>query len=306
MKTVAVVVLNWKTPSLTIDTVNSLLKITHPGFKYHIYLVDNGSPDDSYKIFLKKFSGHKDISTFNTGQNLGYVDGNNFGIKKALRKKFDYVMVINNDVLVKKDFLTILFDFLENNPDYGLVGPKIYFAPGHEFHRQRYSPQDLGKVIWSVGGTIDWRNIYGSNLAIDEVDHGQFTKLNSGIDYLSGCCLLIRSAVFDKIGLFDSRYFMYMEDADFSHKAKSAGYKIACLPDSVIWHINSGSSDRGSIHDYFLTRNRLLFGFGYASLRTKLALFRDSLRILFTSPQIWQRYGVRDYYLGKFGKGSYK
>jgi GT2 family glycosyltransferase len=78
-------------------------------------------------------------------------------------------------------------------------------------------------------------------------------------------------------------------------------------PQSVIWHLNAGSSGSGSsLHDYFLTRNRLKFGFKYTKFRTKLALFRESLRILFKSPSSWQKRGVIDFYLGVSGKGSWQ
>lgn len=306
MKRIAIIVLNWKTPKLTIDTINSLLKINHSSFKYHIYLVDNGSPDDSVSQFLTKFKNNSQISIVQTGSNLGYVEGNNFGIKEAQKKDYDYYLIINSDVEVQSDFLKVLMDFMEANPEYGIVGPKIYFAPGFEFHKDRYTKSQLGKVIWSFGSKMDWNNIYGSNYQIDIVDTGQFTTVNSNIDYLTGCCLLIKKDVIKDIGYFDPKYFMYLEDTDYSLRAQKAGYHIACVPESVIWHLNSGSSGRGSIHDYFLTRNRLLFGFRYASIRTKFALFRDSLRIFFTSPFVWQKYGVVDYYLHRFGKGRWQ
>lgn len=306
MKKIAVVVLNWKTAKLTTDTVNSLLKIKHPDFNFKIFIIDNGSRDGSVEHFKQQFGGNKQIAIYDTGANLGYVDGNNFGIKIALRENHDYVLVINSDVIVKPDFLQIMYDYLEKHQDYGLVGPKIYFAPGFEFHKDRYIAKELGKVIWSAGGIIDWSNVYGTNFGMDEVDHGQFDQIRSNVDYLSGCCLLIRSAVFQKVGLFDSRYFMYSEDAEFSRRLLAAGIRIAYLPNAIVWHFNSGSSGRGPLHDYFLTRNRLIFGFQYSRWKTKFALFRDSLRILLFSPYLWQKYGVRDYYLKKFGKGSWK
>jgi len=306
MDKISIIVLNWRTPVLTIDTVYSLLKIEHPNFKYKIFIIDNGSGDGSVEQFTKEFSNNRLVSIHDTGSNLGYVDGNNYGINIALKEKPDYVLVINSDVIVKKDFLSILHNFLVDNKDYGMVGPKIYFAPGYEFHKERYGVKEKGRVFWSVGGKIDWQNVYGSNLGIDEVDHGQYDTNNPNVDYLSGCCLLIRTEVIKEIGPFDSRYFMYSEDADYSRKVLKHGYKIAYIWKSVLWHVNSGSSDRGPIHDYFLSRNRLLFGFRYCSLRTKFALFRDSIKIFFTSPYPWQRIGVRDFYINRLNKGSWK
>lgn len=306
MDYISIIVLNWRTPTLTIDTVYSLLKIDHSNFKYKIFIIDNGSGDGSVDQFKKEFFDNRLISIHDTGSNLGYVDGNNYGIDIAIKEKPDYVLVINSDVIVKKDFLSVLHGFLDENKGYGLVGPKIYFAPGYEFHKERYTEKEKGKVFWSVGGKIDWQNVYGSNLGIDEVDRGQYDTNNSTVDYLSGCCLLIRTSVIKEIGPFDSRYFMYSEDADYSRKILKHGHKIAYVWKSVLWHVNSGSSGRGPIHDYFLTRNRLLFGFRYCSLRTKFALFRDSIKIFLTSPYPWQRIGVRDFYINRLKKGSWK
>ena len=101
---------------------------------------------------------------------------------------------------------------------------------------------------------------------------------------------------------------MYLEDADFCQRAKKAGFKLAYVPEAKIWHINSGSSKTGGdLQNYFLTRNRLLFGFRYAKLKTKLALIKESIIQLF-NPSIskWQKIAIRDFYFNKLGKGSWQ
>jgi len=105
---------------------------------------------------------------------------------------------------------------------------------------------------------------------------------------------------------FDERFFMYYEDDDLSMRAKKADFEIWYVPKAKIWHESAGSSGPGSdLHDYFLTRNRMLFGMRYASWRTKFALVRESFRFLLKGRE-WQRKGVRDYYLGRLGKGSWE
>jgi GT2 family glycosyltransferase len=302
---VAIIILNWKQPQLTIDTVSSFLKIKHPDFDYQIILIDNGSPDDSVKIFQKNFGTHPAVTLLRTTSNLGYVGGNNFGIKYGLDKKFDYFLIVNNDVLVDPDFLEILINEINKNPR-SLLAPKIYFAPGYEYHRHRYSKKDLGKVIWAIGGILDWQNIYGSNLGIDEVDIGQYDQNPPAPDFISGCCFLVNRQFFEDVGLFDEKYYLYLEDADLSRRALKLGYRLVVVPESKIWHVNSGSSSAGSLlHDYFLTRNRLLFTLRYAGLRTKFAVFRESLRHLLIGRN-WQKRGVIDFYLGRLNKGSWK
>ncbi len=301
MKKIAIIVLNWKQPKLTVETIISLLKINHSSFTYEIVLVDNGSPDDSLKIFNKKYKNNKLIKILNTKSNLGYI-GNNFGIKYALDNNFDFIVLLNNDVLVDPNFLE---ELLKESNHYDILGPKIYFAPGFEFHKDRYQKKDLGKVIWSLGGQMDWNNIYGSNISIDKVDRGQFDKINENIDFISGCCLMASRGVFETIGLLDKNYFMYLEDVDFCQRAKKSNLKLACIPKSIIWHVNSGSSKSGGdLHDYFITRNRIYFAYKYASLRTKFAIFRESLKTLFNQSK-WRRQAVIDVYKHKMNKGSW-
>lgn len=302
MKSVAIIILNWKQPQLTVDTIDSVLKIKHPNFDYKIILVDNGSPDDSVKIFKEKYQKNNLVKILESGFNLGYAGGNNFGINYALKKDFDYLMVLNNDVLVDPEFTKELVNKLSI---YDIVGPKIYFAPGYEYHKDRYQQKDLGKVIWSMGGQMDWDNIYGSNIDIDKVDHGQFSEINSNIDFISGCCFLAKREVFEKIGTFDKNYFMYLEDVDFCHRAKLAGFTLACIPKSIIWHVNSGSTKGpGHLQNYFITRNRMFFAYKYAKPRTKFAIFRESFKFLFKSK--WQRLAVIDFYLKRMEKGSWQ
>lgn len=304
MNHVGIVVLNWNQPKLTIDTITSLLKIKHQNFNFSIYIVDNSSTDSSLSLFNKKYSKNSAISIISTKSNLGYVGGNNLGIKKALSNHCDHILIINNDVLVDPDFLQNLYEFSSNNKRIGILGPKIYFAKGREFHLNRYSPHQLGKIIWSAGGTIDWKNVLGSNIGVDEYDHGQYEQINFNVDFLSGCCLFIASEVFFTIGLFNENYFMYLEDVDFCLKTKQAGYQIAYLPTSQIWHLNAGSSGSGSqLHDYYITRNRLLFGFRYANFRAKFALFRESIKFVL-SQNLIKRRAVLDFYSGHLGKAS--
>jgi GT2 family glycosyltransferase len=301
MKKIAIIVLNWKQPKLTTETIDSLLRIKHPSFNYKIILVDNGSPDDSLKIFNKKYKKNNLIKILDTKANLGYV-GNNFGINYALKNNFDFIVLLNNDVLVDPNFLE---ELLKESKNYDLLGPKIYFAPGFEFHKDRYQKKDLGKVIWSLGGQIDWNNVNGSNIDIDKVDNGQFEKIKENVDFLSGCCLMASRNVFETIGLLDKNYFMYLEDVDFCQRAKRSNFKLACIPKSIIWHVNSGSSSGGDLHNYFITRNRIYFAYKYANLRTKFAIFRESLKILFDKSK-WRRQAVIDVYKHKMNKGSWQ
>jgi hypothetical protein len=302
---VAVVVLNWQQPKLTIDCLNSLLSVKSNKFELHTILIDNGSTDTSVSQFQRLFEANPTVTLVFNQSNLGYVEGNNVGLKLALTNNYDYVVVLNNDTQVDPNFLNPLIEFSTKHQNRYLLGPKIYFARGFEYEKT-YKPSQLGKVIWSLGGIIDWANLYGSNLHIDQVDSGQFEKPITQLDFISGCCLFIPRRILTQISQFDPKFFLYLEDADYCQKSLRASFKLAVIPKSVIWHYNSGSSGASSnLHHYFLSRNRLLFGFRYASLKTKLHLFLQSLSYLFNPPSAWHRQAIIDYYTGRLAQGSW-
>jgi GT2 family glycosyltransferase len=300
---VFVIVLNWNQPKLTIECVDSLQKLKIKDIDLKIVLVDNGSTDDSVSQFRSLRPKNFGIEIMETNQNLGFAGGNNFGVKYALDKNADYILVLNNDTNVDSNLLANLLKTTEKDKTIGAISPKIYFAKGYEFQK-KYTKKQLGNVIWYAGGKMDWNNIYGSNRGVDEVDKKQFDK-QTETDFATGACVLYKSKALSEIGLFDEKYFMYLEDADLSQRMKLKGYKVIYEPSAKLWHKVAQSSSIGSsLNDYFISRNRLIFGFRYAKLRTKLALIRESVK-LFIKGRHWQAVGIRDFYIRKFGKGSW-
>ena len=193
---------------------------------------------------------------------------------------------------------------MEKDRGIGILGPKIYFAPGFEFHKDRCKKEEQGKVIWYAGGKIDWKNVYCSHRGVDEVDQGQYGRQEE-TDFVSGCCMMIRKEVFEKIGLLDKKYFLYLEDVDFCIRAKRAGFRVVYTPKVHLWHKNAASSEKpgSKIHQYYQTRNRLYFGFRYAPLRSKLALFRESIKFILKNNI--KRKACFDFYSGRFGYGEF-
>ncbi|MBI2594623.1 glycosyltransferase family 2 protein [Candidatus Curtissbacteria bacterium] len=293
---IAIVVLNYNGLADTLECLESLKKLKKDGFEIITIVVDNNSQDGSPGTFSKL----RRIVFIKNNQNLGYSGGNNVGIKLALRRGADYILILNNDTLVDQD---LLVNLTRATKYADIICPKIYFAPGFEFHKDRYPKSDQGRVIWYAGGRIDWQNILGIHFGVDKVDHRQFSKRKE-IDLATGACFLAKRKVFEKIGFFDEKYFLYLEDMDFCVRAKKAGFKILFEPKAVLWHKNASSAGgSGSpLQDYYITRNRLLFAFKYASIRTKLAVFRQTLSQIGNSTK---RQAFLDFLKGKFGPGSF-
>lgn len=306
---VCVIILSWNRKNDTLETIRSLSESNINGFSMEIYVVDNGSSDGSaqeIKKLFREIENSEKLSTKITelDSNFGFAGGNNVGMRDALKRGFAYVALLNDDTIVDKNLLGNMVKEHKRFPDAGAISPKIYFAKGFEFQK-KYKESELGKVFWYAGGDIDWNNVYGSNHGVDEVDKGQFNEVRE-TDFATGCFVMYKAKALKTVGFYDEKYFAYMEDADHAQRLKSNGWKILYSPKCVMWHKVSQSSGIGSdLNDYFLTRNRMRFGMNYASLRTKFALLRESIKLLLIGRN-WQKIGVRDYYLGRWGKGSWK
>ncbi len=300
MRRVGIVILHFSHKDLTSKCLDSVAKLQISGFELQTIVVNN-NPKENLSSLKEKFPK---ITLLESPKNLGFAGGNNLGIKKALKNKADFILILNNDTLLDKNLLVSLLKTAESKKQSGIIAPKIYFAPDHEFHHDRYQTQERGKVIWYAGGLIDWQNIICSHRGVDEVDHGQYDML-SETDFASGCAMFVKKEVFNQIGLIAEDYFLYMEDVDFCQRAKEAGFKIFYEPKAKLWHINAGSSAVGSeLQDYYLGRNRLIFGLRYASLKTKLCLIKESLFLLYKG-RVWQKTAIKDFYLRKFSQGSW-
>ncbi len=297
MRHVSIIIVNWNGIGDTCVALDSIQKLHTKDIHLDTFVVDNGSTNDSVAVLKKKYPW---VHLLEAGKNLGFTGGNNVGIKAALNTGSDLVWLLNNDTYIHPDSIYLLDAF--KDPKVGVAGSKIYFANGHEYHKDRYSASDRGKVFWYAGGRIDWLNMYASHRGVDEVDHGQYDKIEK-TDFVTGCSMMIRREVFDRIGTLDNAYYLYLEDVDFCLRAKRAGFDLVYFPKSVVWHVNAGSTGGpgNPVHEYYQTRNRLLVGMRYAPIRTKIALIKESLRFLFQGSEI-KRQAIRDALFGRWGK----
>ncbi len=277
MKKVGVVILNYKVREQTIKCVDSVRQSTYQNLE--IIVVDNNS-QDQIEIDLK------DVRFIQTGENRGYSGGNNIGIKKALDLGCDYIFVLNPDTVIEKDTIKILVETAEKE-NAGIVGPKIYFKNN--------------KTIWYAGGIFDKANVLGHHRGMDEKDEGRYDKVEE-TDFVTGAAIMIKKEVLEKVGLFDEKYFLYLEDVDLCLRAKKAGFKILYIPGAEVFHENAKSTGLGSpIQDYYITRNRMYFASKYLPLRTRFALFREGVKNIKTPAR---RKALIDFLSHKLGKGN--
>lgn len=296
MPGVIIIVLNWNGLADTLECLESLARLDYPD--YEVVVVDNGSTDGSVKTIRAHFPA---VGILENGENLGYAEGNNVGIRFALSRGAEYIFVLNNDTLVDSQALSGLVDVAIAHPEAGFLGPKVY-------HRE--SPQ----VIQSAGGMFNkyWESCYRG---MDEIEQGQFEEL-MGVDFVCGCAVLVSRRVIEQIGLLDPRFFLYREDIDWCYRATRAGFRVLYVPSAKVWHrsphIREAELPRTT---YYMARNALLFlaknGLGPTEIG-KVLIFRQLRPLLsWTIKPKWRHKrrnrdallrGITDFFRGKFGQ----
>jgi GT2 family glycosyltransferase len=179
-------------------------------------------------------------------QNFGYPEGNNIGMRYALKASADYVLLLNNDTVVDKHFLTELVRAADTDASIGVIGPKICWY-------------DAPNVIQSTGARIDfWTGritILNAGKKDDEISHFAVDKLLPA-DFVSGSCFLIKRKVIEEVGTLDPTYFCYGEDLDWCVRISRAGYRVICDLNSKIWHKkNVSTSQVKRFTEYYPHRN---------------------------------------------------
>jgi len=265
MNKLAIVTVLYENYTILPDFFTSFEKQTSDNF--HIFLVDLS--------INKKQTKLPSFVTLLPGMNKGYAYGVNLGIKEALSKQFSRFCVINCDVYVASRFVESVSQSLDKHRS-SLIGGKIYYASGYEYHKTRYSQKERGTVLWYAGGKNDWENCLTLHRGVDEVDINKYKKFER-TDFITGCLMCFDESVVSKIGLWDESYFLYYEDADYCERAKHAGIALYYDPAIILWHKNAQSTEGSgsTIHTIYQKKNQLKFGLKYAPLRTKIHLIKN-------------------------------
>ncbi len=223
---VAAVVLNWNGGDENLVCLESLF--AEGDALERVIFVDNGSCDGSWERALAAFP---QIELLRNARNTGYGAGNNLGIAAALAHGVDFVLLVNNDVVVPKGTVARLVRELESDPKIGIVGPRVLY---------RENPSR----VWAAGGMVTWRQNLTTLLGFDEADAPKW-RATRDVDYVIGCTMLVRRTVFDAIAGFDAEFFAYSEDADFCLRARAAGFGSRVVGEVATLHSVSSATGGG-------------------------------------------------------------
>jgi GT2 family glycosyltransferase len=319
---VTIIIINWNNWKDTIECLESLYQIIYPNYQVILVdnASDDGSMEkikkfcegklnikseffdykfDNKPIFfhcllekelksfkhenIDKLNYKKDILVIKNEDNYGFARGNNIGVEFALKNfKSDYILLLNNDTVVDKNFLTELVKIGQKNEKIGFLGPKTYY----------YDNGGRKDIISFAGGLLNLYKGMPKVLGYQEIDRGQCDVVST-VDYVEGSCILINKEIFEKIGFLDTSYFAYWEEADLCKRGFEIGYKSVYVPKSEIWHKVSTSFNNSS-RLYYYSRNKikfmkknagrseyvsfLLYFFGYGFWITNCCYFYSALK----------------------------
>lgn len=218
----------------------SCLKSIHEntkGIKYEVIIADDVSSDET-----KKISDYiKNIRIIKNKKNLGFLLNCNNAAKEAKGK---FILFLNNDTNVQKDWLKYLIDLIESDKKIGMVGSKLIYEDGRL--------QEAGGIIWNDAS--GWN--YGR---LDDPEKPEYNYVKE-VDYISGASIMIRRDLWNAIGGFDERYVpAYCEDSDLAFEVRKKGYKVMYQPKSVVVHfegISNGTDTNSGIKSYQVTNNK--------------------------------------------------
>jgi len=274
-KKASIIIVNWNGKKYLKNCLEAVFNQTYKNFE--VIMVDNGSKDGSVEFVKNNFSKVKIIKL---KENTGYAKGNNYGIKEAIKdNNVEYLVLLNNDTIVNKNWLNELVKTARSGKNIGMVSSKSLF-------------QD--EQVQTIGLSIE-KNVHGYkeggiSIGYNE-DSDKFNK-EKEIFAPSGVSALYKREVIEKIGLFDEDYFCYAEDLDLGIRARLAGYKCIYNPKSQLIHLHSKTSGFGSSFKAFYTKRNAYF----------IAIKYFTLYYLVTFP-------FRDFYLNVkhiFIKNDYK
>jgi len=265
------------------DVISALKKITYPKDRIELVIVDNPHPEHGLSMRLLEervlpLSGNElpHVTLLPQSQNLGFAGGNNVGIQWALENNFDYIYFHNNDGFVAANFLEPLVEAMESDIKVGAVQSLLMLYPETD-------------LLNSSGNSFHYLGLgFCNNLRVKK-DSIKFDKVFETA-YSSGAAILMRADLLRQFGLWDSDFFMYHEDVEYSLRLKIAGYKIVVASDSLFYH--KYSFGRNQIKFYYIERNRfgvmlMFFRWPTLLLLAPMGLILEVGLLLFAMKQGW-------------------
>jgi len=199
-----------------------------PSVEHEVIVVDNASQDGSPEMVAAEFPQARLLTL---PKNVGFAAGANRGIKDA---GGEAIVLLNPDSELKEDVFGPMLTYLRDNPDIGILAPKLRDEDGSlQLSCRRFPTFSVALFNrYSLLTRLLPRNRFSARYLLTDWDHSAI----AAVDWVSGACLMARRSLFEEIGPLDEGYFMYIEDVDLCQRVHRAGYKVVYFPEAAIMH----------------------------------------------------------------------
>lgn len=231
----AILIINYKNYQQTVECISSI-KETTIDLKYHIYVLDNASPNESFVFLNEKYEADPTISVIKSEINLGYAKGNNLLATKAIAQNSNYLLFSNSDILYKKDTIKILLETLKNNP-LDFIGPKVLSPKGEpqKSYKLKLDSPNINFLLDYSYYTEFFIKKFIKKRKVDEIKKLLIVK------WVSGCSFMAKASSFEKVEMFDPYTFLYYEESCLSQKILKQRMTIGYQPKAHVIHFHQGS-----------------------------------------------------------------
>lgn len=256
---IAVVIVNWNKKE---DVLRLLENLQHIPESIDSFVVDNASTDGSIAAIQSEFPR---VHVIRNPVNLGGTGGFNTGLKQVLNAaKYTYIWLLDNDAAIQADTLTELLKAMNTDPAIGIVGSRII-----DIDNQAVTVETGGKIRWDIM-TVEPLNRNSTTSYAEIID----------ADYVAVCSALVRTSALNRVGLMDSRFFIFWDDMDWGLYFKKYGYRVICATKSIVSHGSFTERDRGLQTGYYGIRNAFLVYTKHTPFLKRSKIFYRTLRYL--------------------------
>lgn len=237
-ESVAVVIVNYRTPQLTLDCIETLARERQQFPNLHVYLVENASPDDSYPQLATAIAarGWNWVTLLAASENRGFSAGNNVGLQAIQATTHEYIWLLNPDTLVEPGATVALVHFMQAHPKVGITGSYLRYPDGRFQTGAFRFPNMLGEFEDMVRLGIITKLFERWRVSMKEAQQPH------PCDWINGASLMLRHGVLNAIGLMDEAFFLYFEETEYCFRAKKAGWEVWHVPESHVIHIAGQST----------------------------------------------------------------
>ncbi len=239
MHFIDIIIVNYNSTNYLLKCLSSIYDALDNNISATVYVFDNAS-NDNIDILHKAFP-HVNLSK--NRKNIGFAKAVNYLISKTVAAE---VLILNPDTFINKGFFNSILNFMIENPDVGIAGPKIFESNGKVQGSARSFPTPMTALFGRK--SIMTRFFPNNRLTRKNILNRELSgNVPIKVDWVSGACMMVRRQAIEDVGLMDENFFMYWEDADWCRRMIQKAWKVVYYPDASIIHFSGKSSDRNLI-----------------------------------------------------------